>query len=272
MSVVYQVRDWNDYFENARSRTLLECSWVPMPNKQSGLGLSRILAEPDGAAIYGIWCLIVGAVSRQRKPRNGWLTADGYQAGTPWTPGDLALMFRRPAEEVERALAFLSSGPVGWIAVHGEYPSGTGEVSAECPPSAKKERKKERKKYPPSPRSGGVALVFECWVSKHWGGKGKRPMLDAKRARLIKARLKDGYSVEDLKQAIDGCALDPFSMGQNDRGQRYNDISLICRDAAHVDKFRAIAAGDAVDGITDEERERRMAEFNERWEENESGD
>jgi hypothetical protein len=27
-------------------------------------------------------------------------------------------------------------------------------------------------------------------------------------------------------------------MGENDRGEKYNDLSLICRDAAHVDRFK----------------------------------
>jgi len=140
----YQIRDWNEHFENATSRERKKCMWVPMPNKQSGLGLSRILAEKDGAALYGIWVLIVGACSRQLKPRSGWLTdtgraPGGHHAGTPWTPADLALMFRRPDKEIERALAVLSSNAVGWLdatsEVSAEYPQGIREVSAECPRS-----------------------------------------------------------------------------------------------------------------------------------------
>ena len=53
----------------------------------------------------------------------------------------------------------------------------------------------------------------------------------------IKQALKLGYSVADLKQAIDGCAKTPFNMGKNDNGQRYDEIGLILRDAAHIDRF-----------------------------------
>jgi hypothetical protein len=86
-----------------------------VPNKQHGLGLTLILAEPDGANIYGIWCLILGACSRQRRPREGWLTDDGRAAGQPWTVGTLALRWRRTTAELSRALDYLSSDSIGWI-------------------------------------------------------------------------------------------------------------------------------------------------------------
>ena len=69
-----QVIDWNDYFENNKSREINKCSFVCTPNKQDGMGLLRVLNEPDGAAIYGIWGLIIGAASRQSLPRSGHLT------------------------------------------------------------------------------------------------------------------------------------------------------------------------------------------------------
>ena len=112
----YRIRDWGEHFENAKSRTIKECLWVPMPNKQDGMGFTRIMVEPDGAAIYGVWCMIVGACSRQHKGRrSGWLTDDGHHEGTAWVPRDLAMRWRRPVEEIERALVFLSSDPVGWL-------------------------------------------------------------------------------------------------------------------------------------------------------------
>jgi hypothetical protein len=70
-----------------------------------------------------------------------------------------------------------------------------------------------------------------------------RCKLDAKRKRAIAARLKDGYSVDDIKQAIDGCRQSDWHMGRNDRQQPFNDIELICRDAAKVDGFRERATG-----------------------------
>ena len=82
-----------------------------------------------------------------------------------------------------------------------------------------------------------VSNVFEHWknIMQH-----PRARLDEKRDKLIRDRLRDGYTEQDVKDAIDGCALSDFHMGQNDHRQKYNDITLICRDALHVDKFIGI--------------------------------
>lgn len=72
-----------------------------------------------------------------------------------------------------------------------------------------------------------------------------RARLDERRRRLINARLQDGYSLEDLQLACLGCRASSFHMGDNDRGQRYCSIDLICRSAENVDRFMEIAEGEA---------------------------
>lgn len=68
----------------------------------------------------------------------------------------------------------------------------------------------------------------------------KRARMDQKRLKAIRDRIKDGYSLEDLTDAINGCFLSPFHQGENDRNTRYDDIELICRNASNVDKFISI--------------------------------
>jgi hypothetical protein len=58
-----------------------------------------------------------------------------------------------------------------------------------------------------------------------------------KERRLISARLKDGFTVEDLIQAINGCHASPFHRGENDRNRPYQSLELIVRDAKHVQDF-----------------------------------
>lgn len=163
---LYQVKDWQKHFENNKSRERKACAYVCVPNKQHGLGFSRTMAEPDGAMIYGIWVLILGACSRQhgeeqpRKelkdrnpdlPRNGWATHDGHRAGIPWAPDDMAAMFRRPVAEVIRALSVLVR--IDWITEHeglaSEVPTDCPEsvpvVPAQCPPDALEEKRRELK-------------------------------------------------------------------------------------------------------------------------------
>jgi hypothetical protein len=64
-----------------------------------------------------------------------------------------------------------------------------------------------------------------------------RAILDKKRQRAIEQALKQGYTIPELQKAIDGCKKTPFNMGKNDRQQIYDDITLIFRDAEHIERF-----------------------------------
>ena len=88
------------------------------------------------------------------------------------------------------------------------------------------------------PPSGETAEVFAYWQQKMGHPQAK---LDAKRSKAISGRLKDGYIVGELCEAIDGCLLSPHHMGQNETRTVYDDIELICRDGPRVDKFIKLA-------------------------------
>lgn len=77
--------------------------------------------------------------------------------------------------------------------------------------------------------------VFDHW--KAVMNKNNSARLNKARANKIKARIKEGYSVDDMKLAIDGCANTPHNMGQNDRGELFNDLELICRDGSNLERF-----------------------------------
>lgn len=83
-----------------------------------------------------------------------------------------------------------------------------------------------------------VREVFAYWQAIM---NSPRSALDAKRTRLIAAALKLGYSVADLKRAIDGCRVSPFHMGQNEKGTKFNGLDLIMRNAEKIDQFIAFA-------------------------------
>lgn len=76
--------------------------------------------------------------------------------------------------------------------------------------------------------------VFEYWkqVTKH-----PRSRLDAKRERLLRDRLNDGYEVKDLKLAAFGCMYSRWHQGANDTNTVYDSIELIYRNADKVDQF-----------------------------------
>jgi hypothetical protein len=139
-----QVLDWSKHFENNKSRERDQCSFVCVPNKQHGLGLTNILSEPDGAMIYGIWCLLIGLLSRQSKPRDGHLTDTGRADGRHLTGTELALLWRRKEEEITRAMTVVCSPKVGWaIDLDSRCQPCAQAVPAECPPSALEEKGRE---------------------------------------------------------------------------------------------------------------------------------
>ncbi len=75
-------------------------------------------------------------------------------------------------------------------------------------------------------------------VFAHWQSVMKHPSskLDVKRKKIIADALKLGYSVQQLCDAIQGCAATPHNMGQNDRGEIYDGLHLIFR-SENIDRF-----------------------------------
>lgn len=63
------------------------------------------------------------------------------------------------------------------------------------------------------------------------------PVPASKEWKLIAARLREGFSVDDLKAAIDGNHASPFHNGENDGGKKYNALELIVRDGSKVTSF-----------------------------------
>jgi uncharacterized protein YdaU (DUF1376 family) len=79
-----------------------------------------------------------------------------------------------------------------------------------------------------------VDIVFKYW-QEVMGHSGAR--LVAKRTRAISDRLREGYTVDQLKLAIDGCKASEWHQGKNDAGTVYDEITLICRDGPKVEDF-----------------------------------
>jgi hypothetical protein len=86
---------------------------------------------------------------------------------------------------------------------------------------------------PPTPPEGEV--VFKWWKETFRKTNGVK--LDRKRLSKIKARLKEGFTVDDLKAAITGAKADPFLMGKNDDRKKYDDLVTILRDAPQVERL-----------------------------------
>lgn len=88
-----------------------------------------------------------------------------------------------------------------------------------------------------------VRQVFDHWLevrreyvpdARAPGSGG--PKLTPERRRKIAARLKGGFTVDDLKLAVEGIFCSTFNVEKN-----FTDIELVCRDAVHVERYIATA-------------------------------
>jgi hypothetical protein len=73
-------------------------------------------------------------------------------------------------------------------------------------------------------------------------------VFSSERRRCVEARLTEGFTTQQLMDAIDGCKASAFHRGANEAGKVYDALTLICRNASKVDEFRAkrIAPGPIV--------------------------
>ncbi|MDQ3748020.1 MAG: hypothetical protein M3367_03230 [Acidobacteriota bacterium] len=93
--------------------------------------------------------------------------------------------------------------------------------------------------------SAQAISVFSFWQEELNHTQAK---FTNERKRKVVARLKEKYTVEQLKEAISGCKKSAFHQGQNDSGVKYDDLELICRKGSQVEKFISIYQTNGVNG------------------------
>lgn len=108
---LYKIRDWNDLYENNRSRTVKDLSWVAIPNKHDGENFTLIMAHKDGAKIFSAFVLMVQVASKC-SPR-GTLIKDN---GTPHTVSSLSAKCRCPDSWFEIAFDYLEKS-TDWLEI-----------------------------------------------------------------------------------------------------------------------------------------------------------
>lgn len=87
--------------------------------------------------------------------------------------------------------------------------------------------------------------IFAYWQRVHEKPKAQ---FTVERKRKVKERLADS-TVEEIKQAIDGCKKSSHHQGINERGTVYDDLELICRTRTHLEKFIGYTHGSNGNGI-----------------------
>lgn len=86
---------------------------------------------------------------------------------------------------------------------------------------------------------GTAERVMEAWVAATGRAPGK-VKLNAKRRAAVAARLREGYTEEDLIAAARGIALSAWHTGDNPDGKKFDDLLVAIRDGERVERFRDI--------------------------------
>lgn len=173
-----QIKNWNEHYENFKSRSIDKLGWVPIPNDISGVKICRIMTEPDGLAAFGLFILLVEIASRSAKPREGWLTDNGREDGNPMTIDELSFMLRRDASELSKLIQVLTNQRIGWVVDHSGIPQGYCEdttripqgyhrdtgVSLEYPDKGIEENRKKESTYLVQIESGSEGALTACAV------------------------------------------------------------------------------------------------------------
>jgi hypothetical protein len=118
----WQVIEWTRHYESSRTQTIALRKWAQIPNKQHGLSYSKLIALPDGEAIYGAFVALIAMLSRQVPHRDGWLTEDGSPDGVALSCSDVALVTKCRVEIVESMLAATCRSDIAWLMWRGGDP------------------------------------------------------------------------------------------------------------------------------------------------------
>ena len=113
---LYQVKNWDQNFEGAKSKTYNNKTSCTMPTKH-GLGYKRLVKRKDGGAIFGAWCALIQVLSRHPKQREGYCTDTGRIDGVPYDPSDLECLTDIQAKHFKSMYDVCSSQAVGWLAL-----------------------------------------------------------------------------------------------------------------------------------------------------------
>lgn len=201
----------------------------------------------------------LGLVKRlERRRVNGSRTSD-------WTilapeHADRGAMIDAGEERPEQVVAVAKRGTEsvpddGEVRDGNRTPSGTenrpGQVRKTGGPEPSVEPSEEPSDSPTSPL---IESIFEHW--RQAMGKNGNAKLTPERRGKITARLKQGYTADRIKRAIDGCAGSKFH-----RDGGHDDLTLICRTGSKLESFEAMPVPDRSDWQGDALLERTRKQY-----------
>lgn len=118
----------------------------------------------------------------------------------------------------------------------------------DSPEVVRKKKRSRRQMYLNPPLHSTILMgIWELYVSTFHTGRGRLPQLTPERADLITMAVNQ-YDVDTVKDAIRGCAMSGWHMGQNPSGRKYVSIELILRDSEHIERFQGLTVAEDTKG------------------------
>jgi len=180
---VYRIKNWDELYENNRTRILKVMHWIPVPNKHDGDGYLTLVERKNGAAYLGAWLAILQVASKCQE-RGTLMRGDG----TPHTAESIARITRISADTIEAALEILTN-ECKWLEIIGQHDSAgiRQEGAAEAHPTDEEE--KERIEEKEEKEAHAPAVVFppaiDCPEFRTTWEKWQRYRSERKLAKLV---------------------------------------------------------------------------------------
>lgn len=166
---LYKIRNWNQQYENNRTRELKRLDWIPIPNKQDGDGYTLVMEHKDGPAIFGAWIACAQIASRC-EPR-GTLLRDN---GKPHDSSSLSRMSRMPVKILDQMLELVSHPDINWLEISNielgcDNPALSCDISAgECLEGKGREKNGSEGNGNDYSCEHGAEIVTKARIVLHW--------------------------------------------------------------------------------------------------------
>jgi hypothetical protein len=204
---MYRVKNWAT-FQHYRDRNP---PWIKL--HFSMLSSQDWVTLDDKARVLAIACMLIASRNEGKIPNDpAYIKRVAYLNTTPDFKPLILCGFLEVDSECKQPLA-----------------DARPETEAENRDREQRKRTETEENIVKLPDACGT--VFEHWKSIHGHGAAK---LTADRRKVVVKALQN-YSPDELCECISGYKASAWHQGQNERGQVYDALELMLRDAKHID-------------------------------------
>lgn len=186
---VYYIPNWDDVFENNRSREIKRPTWVPVSNSMDDDTFVELMQHRNGAAHFGVWiCLIL--VGSRCDPRGTLIKNNGI----PHNSCTLRALIRTDSRTIQTAIdRLVAIGLLKIKELNGDIPQYGARTPQE--PDASRARVLERKKEGKDSTALPCDQFFETRYVLH-PRKGHRTSAEQRLCQI------EGIETADLQAAF----------------------------------------------------------------------